>query len=216
VCHADSEGLNFRKALKEAGWDLKQNLIWVKNSLVLGRQDYQWQHEPILYGWKPGAAHKWYGARNKTTVWDNIPSMHIEEIDSDTTQITIKPDMANTLVIKVPTHAVELEHVKDSETDIWYCEKPKKNGEHPTMKPLKLISKALQNSSKRGDLVLDPFGGSGSTLMACDEMERLGRTIEFDPKYADVIVNRYRSKHGEGEIFVERNGRRIHITDLGE
>jgi DNA modification methylase len=141
IAHADLEGMNFRKAMKEAGWLLKQCLIWKKNSMVMGRQDYHWQHEPILYGWAPGAAHKWYSDRNQVTVLE--------------------------------------------------FDRPTRNGEHPTMKPVALIEYMLGNSSKAGDLVLDLFGGSGSTLIACENTGRACRTMELDPVYVDVIVERW-------------------------
>jgi DNA modification methylase len=141
VCHADSEGLNFRKAMIDAGWLMKQCIIWVKNSIVLGRQDYQWQHEPILYGWKPGAAHKWNGDRKQSTVWN--------------------------------------------------FDKPLRNGEHPTMKPIELVAKAIQNSSEKNDIVLDVCGGSGSTLIAAEQTGRICYMSELDPKYCDVIKQRF-------------------------
>jgi len=141
VFHADSEGYNFRSAFKQAGYSLRQCLIWAKNTLVLGRQDYQWQHEPILYGWKDGASHSWYGDRKQTTV--------------------VKYD------------------------------KPQRNPDHPTMKPVGLCGYFIANSSKEGDIVLDPFGGSGSTLIACEQAGRACYTVEMDPKYCDVIVKRY-------------------------
>lgn len=147
VCHADSEGLNFRTAFKEAGWDLKQCIIWVKQRFVMGRQDYQWQHEPILYGWKPGAAHKFYGDRKQTTVW---------QID-----------------------------------------RPIANREHPTMKPVALCAKAIENSSKAGDIVLDLFGGSGSTLIAAEQLNRTCYMMELDPVYCDVIVQRWENLTGQ-------------------
>lgn len=146
IAHADSEGLNFRRAVKESGWDLKQCLIWVKSSLVMGRQDYQWRHEPILYGWKPGAAHSWYGERDKTTVLE--------------------------------------------------FDKPKKNDIHPTMKPVELIEHCLLNSSTIGDVVVDPFAGSGSTIMACDKLKRCARAIELDPKFASAILTRWEAASG--------------------
>lgn len=141
VCHADSEGYNFRGAFIDAGFLLKQCLIWVKQTIVLGRQDYHWKHEPILYGWLDGASHKWYGDRKQSTVW---------EVD-----------------------------------------RPMRNAEHPTMKPIKLVEMALANSSKKGDIVLDSFLGSGSTLIACEQMERYCYGMELDPKYAQVIVARW-------------------------
>jgi site-specific DNA-methyltransferase (adenine-specific) len=140
VWHASSEVINFGKAMVDAGWLLKQQLIWVKNTMVMGRQDYQWKHEPCLYGWLAGDSHKWYSDRKQTTVieWD----------------------------------------------------KPQRNGEHPTMKPIGLFAYQIGNSSKVGDIVIDAFGGSGTTMVACEQLKRKSRVIEFDPKYCDVIVNR--------------------------
>jgi DNA modification methylase len=141
VCHADTEGLNFRNAFKQAGFKLSECLVWVKNALVLGRQDYHWRHEPILYGWKEGSAHYFIDDRTQDTV---------------------------------------LEY-----------DKPRRSDEHPTMKPLELVGKCIANSSKKGDKVLDLFGGSGSTLIASDAIDRICFMMELDPKYCDVIVKRY-------------------------
>lgn len=146
IWHADNEGLNFRSALKEVGLRLRQTLIWNKNSFTLGRQDYQWKHEPCLYGWKDGAPHNWYSDRKQSTVLD--------------------------------------------------FDKPQRNGDHPTMKPLALIGYLIQNSSKKNDVVLDLFGGSGSTLIACEELGRSCRMMELDPKYCDVIVKRWETLTG--------------------
>jgi DNA modification methylase len=147
VAHADSEGYNFRGAAKDAGWSIKQCLIWKKSSLVMGRQDYHWIHEPILYGWKEGAAHSWYSDRKQTTV---------------------------------------LEFAK-----------PSRNGEHPTMKPVELVQYCLENSSKVGDNVLDLFGGSGTTLIASEKIDRNCFMMELDPAYCDVIVERWEKYTGK-------------------
>lgn len=170
VAHADSEGLNFRAALTEGGWLFKQCIIWVKNALVLGRQDYQWQHEPILYGWKPGGAHSWYGDRNKTTVID-------DDIDID------KADKATLLRI--------LKDLRAAPSTVIRERKPTRNDVHPTMKPIALIERMILNSSRPGDRVLDPFGGSGSTLIACHKHRRQARILELDAVYCDVIVRRW-------------------------
>ena len=138
VFHADTEGMNFRRALVDAGWKLAQCCVWVKQTLVMGRQDYHWQHEPILYGWKPGASHRWFTDRKQTTVWN--------------------------------------------------FDRPTRSTEHPTMKPVDLISYPILNSSRNGDVVLDTFGGSGSTLIACAKHGRVARLLEIDPKYCDVII----------------------------
>ena len=141
VCHADTEGLNFRNAYRNAGFKLASCLIWVKNSLVLGRQDYHWRHEPILYGWKEGAAHFFVDDRTQDTIWE--------------------------------------------------YNKPRRNEEHPTMKPLELVGKAISNSSKPKELILDLFGGSGSTLIAAEQLSRKSYLMELDEKYVDVIVKRF-------------------------
>lgn len=150
VAHADTEGHNFRGALREAGWLLKQCLVWVKNSMVLGRQDYHWRHEPILYGWKPGAAHRWFADRSQTTV---------------------------------------LEY-----------DRPTRSTDHPTMKPVELVAYCLANSSGNGDVVLDPFGGSGTTLIACEKLGRKARLMELDPRYCDVIIRRWEEATGRKAV----------------
>ena len=165
VWHADSEGYNFRGACRAVEWELRECLIWNKNTMVLGRQDYQWKHEPCLYGWKGGAAHNWYSDRKQTTVID--------------------------------------------------MNKPNRNAEHPTMKPVQLFAYLMENSSKPGDIILDSFCGSGTTLIACEQMGRVARVLELDPKYCDVIVERYINLVGSfDEVAVERNGKMIKYTDL--
>ena len=141
IFHADSEGFNFRAAVKEVGWMLKQCLIWVKQTMVMGRQDYQWKHEPILYGWKSGSSHSWFADRKQTTVLN--------------------------------------------------FDRPSRNAEHPTMKPIEILAYLIRNSSKSGDLVYDSFSGSGSTLIACEQLDRTCYGVELDPKYVDVIRKRY-------------------------
>ena len=154
VWHADSEGANFRKAMKDAGLMVKQCLIWVKNTMVMGRQDYQWKHEPCLYGWKPGASHNWYSDRKQTTVLA--------------------------------------------------FNKPMRNAEHPTMKPIELFAYQITNSSKKGDIVCDAFGGSGTTMVACEQLGRRARIVEFDPRYCQVIVERMIKLNPD--IKVKKNG----------
>ena len=146
IWHADNEGLNFRSALKESGLTLRQTLIWNKNCITLGRQDYQWRHEPCLYGWKDGACHNWYGDRKQPTVLD--------------------------------------------------FKKPNRSDEHPTMKPVELFAYQIQNSTKKGDIVLDLFGGSGTTIIACEQTGRSGYCMELDPKYCDVIIKRFENLTG--------------------
>lgn len=180
VAHADSEGVNFRKALKDSGIELKQCIIWVKNTLVLGRQDYQWQHEPILYGWKPGAAHRWYGMFDKTTVIDdevNIKNLKKEELQQ------------------------LVQHLRNErKTTVVREKKPARNAEHPTMKPVGLITNFLMNSSRQGDIIYDGFGGSGSTLIAAEKTNRKCYMMELDPKYTDVIIKRWEDYTGETAI----------------
>jgi len=171
IFHADTEGLNFRKALKDAGFKLASCLIWVKNSLVLGRQDYHWRHEPILYGWKEGAAHYFIDDRTQSTVFD-------DKIDLD----KLKKEELKELLEKLLDQGI---------TTVIYEDKPLRNAEHPTMKPVALVGRFIHNSSRRGELVLDPFGGSGTTLIAADQLGRRAYLMELDPKYCDVIVKRY-------------------------
>jgi DNA modification methylase len=165
VFHADTEGLNFRKAFSDAGFYLSGCCIWKKPSLVLGRSPYQWQHEPCLYGWKKSGKHQWYADRKQTTIWE--------------------------------------------------FEKTKKNTDHPTMKPIPLLAYPIQNSSMSNTLILDPFGGSGSTLIACEQTDRDCYTIELDEKYCDVIVKRYIEQVGSADgVSVERDGRTYTFAEL--
>lgn len=165
VFHADTEGLNFRKAFKDAGFYLSGTCIWEKQSLVLGRSPYQWQHEPVLFGWKRKGKHQWYTGRKESTIWK--------------------------------------------------FDKPKKNGEHPTMKPIPLLAYPIMNSSMTNCIVLDPFGGSGSTLIACEQTGRIARTIELDEKFCDVIVSRYIEQVGSSEnVQLIRNGVTIPYSEL--
>ncbi|MGM1091333.1 DNA modification methylase [Streptococcus dysgalactiae] len=150
IWHADSEGYNFRGACFDIGWTVRQCLIWNKNSMVLGRQDYHWKHEPCLYGWKDGAGHLWASDRKQTTVID--------------------------------------------------YEKPQRNGVHPTMKPVGLFDYQIKNNTKGSDIVLDLFGGSGTTLIACESNGRHARLMEYDPKYVDVIINRWEELTGDKAI----------------
>ena len=194
VCHADSEGVNFRKAMKDAGWELKQCIIWVKNALVMGRQDHHWKHEPILYGWKPGAAHRWYGGRKQTTVIEPGDGVAVNKL-KDGYQLTVNSGLKR-LVINIPQYEV-VDITDDAGTSIWNVDKPHRNGEHPTMKPLKLCAKAINNSSKIDDIVVDTFGGSGSTLMAAEQLNRRCFTMELDPVYVDVIIRRWEEFTGQ-------------------
>ncbi|MBY6055393.1 site-specific DNA-methyltransferase [Leisingera daeponensis] len=210
VAHADTEGLAFRKAFVDAGLKLSGCLIWEKPSLVLGRSDYQWRHEPILYGWKPGAAHSWYGARDKTTV-----------LNHDGEAIRLQSD--GTIQVSIGDQVVIIEgenlSMRSVDTSIIRHDKPSRNPDHPTMKPVSLIERYLANSSKPGDLVLDLFGGSGSTLIACEKMGRKARLMELDPRFCDVIVNRWQEYTGktavleaDGRSFDQVRGHRVKVA----
>lgn len=159
IFHADTEGLNFRKAFIDAGFHLSGVCIWAKNSFVMGRSPYQWGHEPILYGWLKTGKHKWYAGRAEST--------------------------------------------------IWHYDKPKKNGEHPTMKPIPLLCYPIKNSSAVNSIILDTFAGSGSTLMACQQMDRICYCMEIDPKYASVIIRRYVDSYGDENVFLVRENEKI-------
>lgn len=187
VAHADTEGLSFRGAFKAAGFKLSGCIIWRKDSLVLGRSDYQWQHEPILYGWKPGSAHRWYGGRKNTTVMDLGDGSPFEQLPDGRYQITVGD---RTMI--VAGDAV----VEDVVPSVMRVEKPKKSALHPTMKPVELIERMLRHNARPGDIVLDPFGGSGSTLIAADRLGMCARLVELDPKYADVIIGRWEAWSG--------------------
>lgn len=199
ICHADSEGVNFRSAMVDSGWLLKQCIIWVKNSLVLGRQDYHWRHEPILYGWKPGAAHKWYGGRKQDTVIEDSKFVTITEA-GDGFNIHID-DGVNTVVFRVPSYEIEYA-ADDFGTTVWRVDRPSRNVEHPTMKPIELVARAIRNSSKKDNIVLDTFGGSGSTLIACEQLNRACYTMELDPVYVDVIIERWEQFTGQKAVLL--------------
>ena len=177
IWHADSEGYNFRKALRDAGLQLRQTLIWNKNALVLGRQDYQWKHEPCLYGWKDGAAHYFTSSRSETTVYeDEVPDF-----------TKMKKDELVALLQGVYSQATTvIDEMKPSKSDL-----------HPTMKPLRLMAYLIQNSTRKGEIVLDLFGGSGSTLIAAEETKRRCRMMEYDPRYVDVIIQRWEEQTGK-------------------
>lgn len=167
VFHADTEGLNFRKAFSDAGFYLSGTCIWKKQSLVLGRSPYQWQHEPVLFGWKKKGRHQWYTGRKESTIWE--------------------------------------------------FDKPKKNGDHPTMKPIPLLAYPIMNSSLTNSIVLDPFGGSGSTLIACEQTDRICRTVELDEKFCDVIVSRYIELVGSSEkVLLVRDGVTVPFDEVKE
>ena len=177
IWHADSEGLNFRAAVKETGWLLKQSIIWVKNAIVLGRQDYQWKHEPCLYGWKDGASHYFVDNRSLATV--------IEEDEENLKEMT-KSELISYIKTMQDT----------SPTTVFYEDKPVRNDIHPTMKPLKLIARCVLNSSKKGDKILDSFNGGGSTLMVCERSERVCYAMELDPVYVERTIKRWEEETG--------------------
>lgn len=212
VCHADSYGHLFRANFVQSGLLLKEVLVWVKNAMVLGRQDYQWKHEPILYGWKPGASHSWYGGRKQTTVIDeNIPLEIVK--DGDEFILNFSSDQGD-VIVRVPDFEVEGSSGDELDT-IWRFNKPLRNGEHPTMKPIELCARGIRNSSKQGDIVFEPFGGSGSTLIAAEQLDRRCYCIELDPKYCDVIVNRYiQFKGNDSDVSLERNGKLMKYKDV--
>lgn len=189
VFHADTEGLNFRSSFKDAGFDLKQCLVWVKNTMVLGRQDYQWRHEPILYGWKPGAAHNFKDDRTLTTVID------------DSTRPNLKAMKRKELVKLCNQLFDQIENIDNS---IVYCDKPTRSAEHPTMKPVKMVGRFILNSSKPGWIVQDLFGGSGSTLIACEKTNRIAYLMELEGRFVDVIVKRYVKTFGADNCSVTR------------
>ena len=185
IFHADSEGLNFRSALQEAGGQVKQNLVWVKNTMVLGRQDYQWKHEPCLYGWKEGAGHYFINDRCQTTVFEN--RFDLDSMDRDQLLQTAK---------------FLQECLEHSSSTVIHENKPARNALHPTMKPVPLLQRLIQNSSRRGERVLDLFGGSGSTMMACEACGRSAYLMELDPKYCDAAIQRWEDETGRKAVLL--------------
>lgn len=177
IWHASSTVDAFLLSAKDAGWLVKQHLMWVKSSIVLGRQDYQWQHEPCLYGWKPGT-HYFTFDRTSTTVFDD-ERKPLDKMN--------KTQLKN-LVLQMQN--------EQAAGDIIREDKPARNGDHPTMKPVKLIARLVANSTRRGDRVGDLFAGSGSTLLACEQLGRICYAAELDPKYADVIIKRWEELTG--------------------
>ncbi|MEA2107885.1 MAG: site-specific DNA-methyltransferase, partial [Pseudomonadota bacterium] len=197
--HADAGelGLTFRQAFLDAGFKLSSCLIWRKNRLIISRADYHWQHEPILYGWKPTAAHRWFGDRKKTTIQELLNEEMISKVDDDTYQL----QLGDVSYLLTGDNIL----VTEAESSVVRVEVPTKNDLHPTMKPVALIERLLLNSSKSGELVLDPFGGSGSTLIACEKIGRQARQVELDEKFCDVIVKRWQDFTGK-EAFLAEEG----------
>ncbi len=192
VAHAETEGLNFRTSFAHAGFYLSSCLIWRKNALVLGRSDYHWQHEPILYGWKPTGSHRWFGGRDKTTMQEFMDGP-FRQTGENEWQISLGE---TTLVVKGEKLTVESAH-----GTVMFEDKPAKNLDHPTMKPVALIERMVCNSARRGEVVLDIFGGSGSTLIACEKSGRTARLLELDPRYCDVIVRRWQEYTGKTAVL---------------
>lgn len=199
VAHADLEGANFRNAFIEAGLKLQSCIIWAKNVMVLGRMDFQSKHEPILYGWKPGAKHKWYGGRKNTSVLDLGDGSPFLRMDDGRWQIRVGDS-----VLIVAGDAMVEEHPASVINE----PKPSKSGLHPTQKPVNLVARLLRQSARRGDVVVDSFGGSGTTLVAADSLGMRARLMELDPSFVDVIVTRWMSLTGgraahalTGEMF---------------
>lgn len=176
IWHADTQRSNLQAAAAAAGFDIKQCLIWVKSGLVIGRQDYQWKHEPCLYGWIPGATHFWHSDRKQRTT---ITCIELEELRHKDKGELLK-------------YIEQLYCDNDgADSTIIYEDKPQRNPDHPTMKPVRLLARLVHNSSKHGDIVIDPFAGSGSTAIACEQINRRCYMAELDPKYCDVIVARW-------------------------
>jgi DNA modification methylase len=199
VAHADTEGLNFRATFRAAGFKLSGCLIWRKDSLVLGRSDYQWQHEPILYGWKPGSRHRWYGGRKLTTMIDlNQDRMPFKRREDGKYEIRIGD------AVMVIDGSATIEELVPS---VINEPKPKRSDGHPTMKPVALIERMLRNSARPGDIVLDLFGGSGSTLMAAERLGMCARLSELDPGYCDVIVARWEAYTGRKAVLEVSDGK---------
>lgn len=194
VCYADSADNDFRKAMSDAGWSIRQCLIWIKNQFVMGRQDYQWQHEPILYGWRPDGAHKFLGGRKQSTIIDN-DSPVVLQADGDNTLVCVT--IGDEQIVIRTKEAEVIAHGNDAIMTTWRFEKPLRNGEHPTMKPISLCARAIQNNSRPDEIVLDLFGGSGSTLMAAEQTGRTCYSMELDPVYVDVIIRRWESFTGK-------------------
>lgn len=186
IRYASTQSKNFLEAAERAGLNIRQTLIWNKNTFSLGRQDYQWKHEPCLYGWKDGAAHYFVNTRNLATVIEDAENQDIDSMKKDELKDLLKSILGG---------------CKD--TTILDEKKPTKSDLHPTMKPIPLIARQIKNSSRTGENVLDLFGGSGSTLMACEQLGRRCFMMEYDPHYADVIIKRWEDYTGEQAELIE-------------
>lgn len=196
VAHAETEGVNFRLAFAAAGFHLSACLVWKKDSLVLGRSDYQWIHEPILYGWKPGAAHRWFGGRKKVSV-----------AESDSSLITKRPDGLYQVAVGDTVLVIEGQAtIEELVPTVTWEPRPKRSDLHPTMKPVHLVEKYLLNSARPGEVVFDCCGGAGSTLIAAHRLGMQARLMELEPLYVDVIVRRWQ-EHTGGIAIREKDGR---------
>lgn len=189
IWYASTQSKNFLEAAERAGLNIRQTLIWNKNTFSLGRQDYQWKHEPCLYGWKDGAAHYFVNTRNLATVIEDAESQDIDDMKKDELKKLLKSILGGV-----------------HETTVLDEKKPTKSDLHPTMKPIPLIARQIKNSSRTGENVLDLFGGSGSTLMACEQLGRRCFMMEYDPHYADVIIKRWEDYTGEQAVLIEDAG----------
>lgn len=190
VWHADTEGFNFRTAVRNVGWGLRQCLVWAKNTMVMGRQDYHWQHEPCLYGWKSGAAHQFLADRKQTTLQRSKAGWQINPT-GDGYAVTIAGE----------TYLITGDNlrVRRVDTTLLEFERPTRSADHPTMKPVALFEYLILNSARRGEVILDPFAGSGTTVVACERTGRIARVCELDSRYADVVRRRWAEfVHGEG------------------
>lgn len=185
IWHADSEGYNFRTAIMRTGWQLRQTLIWNKNNMVLGRQDYQWKHEPCLYGWKEGAGHYFISRRDLLTVYEDKESLNVDAMSKAELKDLIKRMLQG-----------------DTPTTVIDEDKPLRSADHPTMKPLKLMGRLIRNSTRPLEVVLDLFGGSGSTMMAAEQLGRACYMVELDPCYIDVIIKRWEELTGSKAEYI--------------
>ena len=185
IWHSDGHRFEFLEALRRNSLEVRQARVWVKSSIVMGLQDYQWKHEPCLYGWKDGAGHYFINDRTQSTTIEDAPN--INKMDKD----------------QLKTYIKELIAQRDQRSTIIREDKPSRSAEHPTMKPVKLIGQNIFNSSREGDIVLDLFGGSGSTLIACEQLNRKCRIMELDPHYVDVIIKRWEDFTGQKAVLIE-------------
>ena len=200
IWYSTSQTKNFIEAAEKAGWKIRQTLVWNKNTFVLGRQDYQWKHEPCLYGWEDGAAHYFVDDRTQPTVLQDKEEIEPRKMKKEELIKLVEEMLAE----RIPTTVINEA-------------KPARSEEHPTMKPLRLIGRQIKNSSRPGELVVDIFGGSGSTLIAAEQLQRRCNTCELDPHYADVIIQRYINlTNNTADAFCIRDGARMTYEEAKE